>query len=166
MSRHRAVRNLDLDDEMDDDYEDDDNYYDEDEDEDQDYGQDTHTVASFFGAKDVQNKPTARSGGVNLVEEVKAILGEGFSTAQIQQSLRENDNDLDSSVNWLLENGPSQAAAPPPGFKPLSSKPTVSDTPQFEFKDPSPDDIVNQARSKGKNDSTAKESLSDLLFGS
>ncbi|KNC99194.1 translation elongation factor EF-1, subunit alpha [Spizellomyces punctatus DAOM BR117] len=113
MSRHRNIRNINLDDELDEDYDDDD-YYDEEE-YDGDYtyeAQGGHTVASFI---DTEQKPvTETRGAINLVEEVRNIVGDDFPTEQISDVLQDSGNDIERAVNLLYDQGPR--IAPPPGF--------------------------------------------------
>ncbi|KAI8820642.1 uncharacterized protein EV422DRAFT_57646 [Fimicolochytrium jonesii] len=97
MSRHRNIRNLDLDDELDDDYDDDDDYYDEDEYEEHGYDNDEHG-GDLTGGENTE-------ASAKLVDEVAGIVGKEFPKEQIQAALRQNQNDSERAVNFLLDQG-------------------------------------------------------------
>ncbi|KAJ3160860.1 HBS1-like protein [Geranomyces michiganensis] len=124
MSRHRNLRNLDLDDELDDDYDD---YYEE-----EDEGDDHHQDYAYDreGAKTVQyhagdqfappssarpeNAPARTA--INLVDEVISIIGPDFPRDQISAALRDAGQDVQGATNILLDQGPRRAL--PPGLLP------------------------------------------------
>lgn len=66
----------------------------------------TETVASYIKPSQqpsMQHKPQPSSrGAVNLLDEVKAIAGDGFSDEQIQEALRKCGNDVEAAVNLLF----------------------------------------------------------------
>ncbi|KAJ3287616.1 HBS1-like protein [Borealophlyctis nickersoniae] len=116
MSRHRNIRNLDLDDELDDDYADD--YYEEDE---EPYHEDDEDEYSAYVAPDTAAKPSVapapqrpKPKPSELENAVRAVVGDSFTDAEVGEALRRYDNNVERAVNALLDGG--IVAPPPPGF--------------------------------------------------
>ncbi|KAJ3036496.1 hypothetical protein HDV00_002676 [Rhizophlyctis rosea] len=99
MSRHRNVRNLDIDDELDEDYGDEE-YYDDDDDY---YEEDEPQTVAYVAPTSKQQHATPRATGTSdLVESVRSIVGDGFSKEQITLALRQYDSNVERAVNALL----------------------------------------------------------------
>ncbi|KAJ3020309.1 hypothetical protein HKX48_001019 [Thoreauomyces humboldtii] len=104
MSRHRIVRNLDLDDELDDDYGED--GYDEEDDYNEDeytYDRNAAQVHSYFTSDDAYPvKAQSPAQAVNLLDEVAKVVGSEFRKEQIAEALKAQGNDVEMAINVLL----------------------------------------------------------------
>ncbi|KAI9206512.1 HBS1-like protein-like protein [Polychytrium aggregatum] len=144
MSRHRHIRNMNIDDE----------YYDDDEEE--DYGNENdggHYDDDGYDDDEYYEEEQDKAFSINdLIGEVQSVTGRILSDEQVQKILLQNSCNVERTINQIFD-GPSQGSSrqseklthPAPTSAPAGGASKVK---PFDFSTPSPDDVVAMARKK------------------